>query len=140
MSVNRLDLKSEHKYVSLKDDAIDEEKSKLDEYKKDYDIKHLVYVPNKHPTFFILRNVSAPQYTALLSEHLKYDFNKNHMVTKEDSNMFGMSYELFSISCKQIEENGKRESITAEEFSGDVLQEVGAVIMDLSKLGETEKK
>jgi len=140
MAIKKVDLKAEYKYVCLIDDAIDMEKSKLDEYKKDHDIKHLIFHPEKHPTYFILKNVSAPQYTALLGKHMKFDFQSQNMVTKEESNMFSMTYELFSIGCKHVEENGQRVSIQVEQYQADVLQEVGSVIMDLSKLSDAEKK
>ena len=49
MGIKKIDKNAEHKYVSLHDDAIDDEKSELDKYMLDYDTKYLVFLPDWIP-------------------------------------------------------------------------------------------
>jgi len=140
MAINKIDPKAEHKYVVLADPAIDAEKSNLDEYKKDHDIKHLVFKEGEFPTYFILKNILGADHADLIARYMKVDINTSTMAMREDSNILKMGYETFDLACKEIEENGKREKINHKNFDGGIIDEVSTVINNRSQLGRQEKK
>jgi hypothetical protein len=140
MAIKKIDINAEHKYVSLADDAIDREKSNLEEYAKDFNIKHLVFDPTKQPTFFILKNLSADQYSKLISTFMRFDFKTGGLVGKEDGDIMAMSFSAFEMGCKELEDGGKRSPANFKELPMSVVQEVSNAVMGLAQLNESEKK
>lgn len=140
MAIKKIDLKAEHKYVSLADDAIDAKKSDLKAYEADRDLKHLSYKEGVNPTYFILKNLSSRQYAALLSKYMEFDFNSNDLRNKKDANALDMVFEIFDLACKEVEEDGKRSPINSDQLEMNVLQEVSNAVMASAQMSVTEKK
>lgn len=140
MAIKKIDPKAEFKYVSLEDSAIDPEKSDLEQYQKDYNIKHLVFKEGEHPDYFILKNLPAVKYTGLISSYMKFDIQSQGMVMREEANLLNMAFETFSMGCKELENNGQRQSITHEELPMSVVKEISTVITNRAQMTEEEKK
>ena len=145
MGVQRIDPKSEFKYVSIYDEAIDKEKSNLEEYQKNFDKKHLVLKEDIYPDYFLLKNLSARDYSNLISKYMKIDIITQQVTQKDDSNILEMGYETFNMACKEIESTNEKgestkERVNADQFPKHIVEEVSKVIMDRANLGAEEKK
>ncbi len=56
--------------ISKTDDALDLEKSKWSEYEKDYDMKHLAFLPGKQPTRFIVNFELSGKHSAKIKNSM----------------------------------------------------------------------
>ena len=146
MAIRRLDPNSRKKVVSVMDEAVDIEASNMNQYATTLDLKHIKFVEGKHPTYFIVKSIDPISETEIQEVHHKFI---PPSVTKEGEKIGAkvtierhkeMALKYFKFCVMEVEENGKVLPIKFDEFSADVLQEIGSYAMLYCRLGDQLKK
>ena len=141
------------KVMSVDDGSIIEDESQIEHYRKTRDLKHLKLNPDEDPTWFHLQAISHEDFTRVCAE--------------TGVNALAIWQEVFRIGCLNIdnlfmeivESDGEVKQIqiqcTREEKAGghkrvtdavvravgkDVVKEMADIIMEMSRLGDREKK
>lgn len=142
------------KVVSMSDEAIDKEKSNLAEYQIDYDIKHLVFVENLKPTYFVISNLKSTDLVQIQAEHfiaempkatpgMSLEDLKKMKVQIKPVKQGEMLVKYFKGGCKKIIDDGKEIEVT-DDFTDTVppmvIQEIGSLVMSRALLSDSKKK
>lgn len=159
MSIKRVKRDAVFELVSVKDDAIDLEKSDTKAYKKTLDTGHLVFKEGQKPTLFLVKGMPHLRRAELDDEHVKVELPEDPdqleamqkggagapkpKVRIERQSELTVKY--FEECVQGVKEfNGteyvETKGVRAEEFSGDVVQDIGDQCQVLSRLGEPLKK
>lgn len=151
MAVKRLDPNAVLKIVSIKDEAIDLDKSNVEAYLKHRDYKRdLVFKEGMQPTLFLVRNILTTKNKEIEKDHYIWEpqgvdpkTGKPLPATLKIEDQPGLVLKYFEAGCKEIEEfkDGQwvKESITVDSFSPAIVEEIGSFIYLRSKLGDRQK-
>ena len=131
--ISRIDPKTISKVVSLRDKAVNLEKSNIDEYEKTADIKHLVF--DGEPTYFLVKNITAREQATISEKYVQFDGG-----TSIIKNQNSMMVDVFDATCKEIEENGEKIKVDSSCFSLETVLEIASYVILRSKFFEVEKK
>ncbi len=144
--IKRIDPKAVHKLVSLTDPAIDEANSDIEGFRGTADITKLKFLEGKFPTFFLAKNLGAPKKAEINDKYQIFiPGSKDKDGTAiaphvEFKNQNAMMVEYFTSAVASVEEEGVVTVVTPDEFSGPIVQEIGAYVMMKSSLTDEEKK
>jgi hypothetical protein len=150
MALKRINLNDVFKFVSVYDEAIDKEKSDLDAFLKDRDYKKLVFKENQQPTIFLIKNISVKKEKEIREGH----FSWQPQGTDKDgkpvppkiviNDEIGLLIKYFEACVHEIEEyqNGQwvKSKTSVDEWSTNIVIEIGSFIMTRNTLSDTEKK
>ena len=151
MSIAKIDPKQTIKIVSVLDDAIDTEKSNMENYEENYDLKDLKFLEGQFPTYFIIKNILSTSQVIIQQDHLKVelpDIKPGQRLSKDDVKKVKvkqvdqgqMLIKYFKEGCQKYEEEGKQFDCDPDLFSSQIIQEIGSFIMLRSSLGDKRKK
>ena len=142
------------KIVSVTDDAIDREKSNLNLYQENYELKDLVFKEGEKPTFFLISNLKSTDLVTIQSDHYIAEMPKiTPGMTKEQ--MAGMKVKVtpvrqgemlvkyFKSGVQKLIDNDKEIELTddlVDTIPPNIIQEIGALVMSRSILTDTKKK
>ena len=136
------------------DEAIDKEKSDINEYASSYDTKHLVFKEGETPTYFIVNNVGSTELVEIQQDHFKTELPqmvagmtaaamKNMKVKVVQVKTGEMLVKYFKAGCKKYKDGTTEVEIDDEVLDTIppmVIQEIGSYIMGRSILTESKKK
>jgi hypothetical protein len=133
--LKRVDPNKVSKVVSLSDEAIDAEKSDLKSYRETADISKLVIKDGQHPTYFLAKPISHVDKVNIDNEHFDFVIGPDNKPTVKIKNGSMMSHKFFQHCVKQVEENGKISDVKPDDFTSNVIQEIGSYCQILATLG-----
>lgn len=147
MSIKLLNPNSVLKLVSVQDDAIDLANIETDvkKYGETGHIKHLRFLPDKAPTYFLARPIPADTQTEITKDHIVIEpgaatvDGRKVAATQVVHDAPRMMIRHFKAGVKQIEENGVVADLVFEEIPPSVVIEIGSYVYLLSNLGGHEK-
>ena len=73
----------------------------------------------KEPTYFVVKNLGATEQADLLKDHMFFNAETRK---PEHKDMPVLLVKLFKECCAHIEEDGKQQKITADEFPYNIVQ------------------
>lgn len=151
MALKRIDPNEVLKVVSIKDDAIDLEKSDIKAYESDRDYKkHLVFKEGMQPTLLLVKNIGTKKNKELTSGHFEWipqgtnedGTPKPAKVDMKDQE--GLVIKYFESAVSEVEDfdngNWVKKKTNPDEWPPFVVAEIGSFVMIRTSLGDDQKK
>lgn len=155
MALSKIDPSKIFKTVSTMDPAIDKEATGEENWKnfqESYDMSFLKFKQGEFPTIFNIVNILSSEEAKIKQDHMKIEYPelenggdiqsidlKNIRPTIKQVNGQEMMIKYFNFGVKEYEENGQKFPCSADVFPYGIVQEIGALIMMRTQLGDDLK-
>lgn len=157
MALSKIDPQKKFKTCSILDPAIDKEatgEENLNKFSESYDISLLKFKQDEFPTVFHIMNILSSDEAKIKQDHLKIEFPElekadqqalQNIKIKEMKPKISqvktqeMMIKYFNAAINTYEENSQNFSCNSDLFPYAVVQEIGALVMMRTQLGDDLK-